>query len=72
MSDESVCALCGCILTLGNMEFMGHTPELCRQGTAYRIAHLRQMLDSRDRDIALLRDMVARHVCAARKAEGGE
>ena len=66
MSGETICALCGCVLTLGNMEFAGHTPDLCRHGTASRLAHLRQMLDERDRDIALLRDMIARHDCAAR------
>ena len=68
MSDESKCSLCGCILTLGDMYFAGHTEELCRAGTLGRIRMLETMLSERMKDIAMLRDMIARHVCAPERA----
>lgn len=70
MSAESKCSLCGCLLTLGDMEFTGHTTELCRLGTIARIADLTTLAQAQAKDIAILRDMIARHDCA-RGAKGG-
>lgn len=64
MSHETRCEFCLCPLSLGAYEFTGHTPDLCRLGTLDRIKTLTKMFQEGQRDIAILRDMMGRHVCA--------
>ena len=65
MSNVTRCSLCDCILSLGEYDFTGHTPDLCQRGTVDRIAFLTKMYQESQRDVAILRDMMARHECAA-------
>jgi uncharacterized protein YcgI (DUF1989 family) len=70
MGDEIRCAACDCLLTLGNMEFRGHTDERCREWSIARVRHLTETIARQQQDIAILRDTIARHDCAALRSDG--
>ena len=74
MGDTTRCPLCECPLTVGNYEFRAHDRAFCERGVLYRIETLTRMLTKQCEETAILRDMMARHVCApaASAPEEGE
>lgn len=57
---------------MGRYEFTGHTDELCKALTLDRIRFSERALENAKRDLTILRDMIARHVCAPAAGEREE
>jgi len=53
---------------MGRYEFTGHTDELCKALTLDRIRFTERALENAKNDLAILRDMMGRHVCASEPA----
>lgn len=67
MSDTVRCTYCQCVLTIGGYDFTGHTEERCKEWTLYRVRDLEKTVERLNLDLAVLRDMMGRHVCPEEK-----